>query len=61
VNELLQARIWDAKGSLVRTYQSRANGYQQKMIIDLAGTSSGVYLLEVNAGGQRRVFKLYRE
>jgi hypothetical protein len=56
--EILKARIMDAKGSLIREYRLQANGFVEKLSIDLNSASSGVYLLEVEAGSKKLNFKL---
>ncbi|RYZ30152.1 MAG: T9SS type A sorting domain-containing protein [Chitinophagaceae bacterium] len=62
-DELLVAGIYDAKGSLVKEYRSRANGFLQKLSIDIAANNyaNGIYLLRVNAAGKQQSFKLYKQ
>ena len=62
-NELLHARLIDSKGSLVKEYHMTANGFLQKLNIDLSANSyaSGVYLLQVEATGKKLSFKLYKQ
>jgi hypothetical protein len=60
-NEKLDARILDAKGSLVREYHRTGNGLVQKLSIDLLSSASGVYLLQINAAGKKQTFKLYKQ
>lgn len=57
------ARIYDAKGSLVKEYRSETTGFLQKLNIDLSANNyaSGAYLLRVNAGRVQQVFKLYKQ
>jgi hypothetical protein len=60
--ETLVADLYDAKGSLVKEYRSKANGFLQKLNIDIAANNyaNGIYLLKVNAGDQQSSFKLYK-
>jgi hypothetical protein len=60
-NEPIVARVIDAKGSVIKEYHKTANGFLQKLNIDLLGKASGVYLLQVDASGKKRTFKLYKE
>jgi len=62
-NEKLVARLFDAKGSLVKEYRITANGLLQKLSIDISQNiyASGVYLLETEAAGKRTSFKLSKQ
>ena len=60
-NETIDARILDAKGSLVREYHRTGNSLVQKLSIDLLSSASGVYLLQINAAGKKQTFKLYKQ
>lgn len=60
-NEEVYARIIDAKGSLIKEYHKKANGFLQKLSIDLLGKAQGVYLLQINAAGKKQAFKLYKQ
>lgn len=62
-NELLNAKIMDTKGSLVKEYHIAASGFIQKLNIDLSQNyfASGVYLLQIEAGGKKQSFKLYKQ
>ena len=62
-NQILSARILDAKGSIVKEYQVYGSGFLQKLSIDLSGSnySSGTYLLQVMALGQQKTYKLYKK
>lgn len=62
-DELLVAGLYDAKGSLVKEYRSKANGFLQKLSIDIAANNyaKGIYLLRVNAAGKQQSFKLYKQ
>lgn len=59
-NEKVYARVIDAKGSLVKEFNRIGNGFPQKINIDLMMNADGVYLLELNAGGKKQTFKLYK-
>ena len=60
-NEMLYARVIDARGRLVKEYSVTGSGFQQKMEIDLSMLSNGIYMLQVKAGGKTNSFKLYKE
>jgi hypothetical protein len=62
-NEVLTADVYDAKGSLVKEYRIAANGFLQKLNIDLSANNyaSGMYLLRINAPNKTEVFKLYKQ
>ncbi|MFL5773714.1 MAG: T9SS type A sorting domain-containing protein, partial [Flavisolibacter sp.] len=57
-NEILSADVVDAKGSIVKHYRNTGNGFVQKLNIDIMMLPSGVYLLKVDAGGEKKTFKL---
>ena len=59
-NEQLYARVVDSKGSLIKEYNRKANGFLQKLNIDLYGKAKGVYLLQINTTGKKQTFKLYK-
>jgi hypothetical protein len=59
-NDEMDARIIDAKGSVIREYHKVANGFIQKLNIDMTLQASGVYLLQVDAAGKKQTFKLYK-
>lgn len=60
VQEMLTARVLDAKGSLVQEFQRSGNGQPQKMLVDLTMQPAGVYLLEIRARDQKKAMKLYK-
>lgn len=62
-NDLLNAKILDAKGSLMKEMNVSATGFAQKLNIDLSPNyfASGVYLLQIDAGGKKQSFKLYKQ
>ena len=57
------ASLYDAKGSLVKEYRSKANGFLQKLNIDVTANNyaNGIYLLKVTATGKQYSFKLYKQ
>lgn len=57
----IYARIFDAKGTIIKEYRKTGNGFPQKMNIDLLGKASGVYLLQIDAAGKKQTFKLYKK
>ena len=61
LNEIMNARIVDAQGRTIKAYQVISNGNVQKLSIDLMVAASGVYLLELNTGGDKSSFKLYKQ
>lgn len=63
INERLTADLFDAKGSLIRTYYKQTTGFMQKLVIDLSNSvyAKGIYMLRVNAGGTIRTFRLYKQ
>jgi hypothetical protein len=60
-NDEIYAQLIDANGSLVKEYHKNANGFLQKLNIDLFGKASGVYLLKIDAAGKKQTFKLYKK
>jgi len=57
----LHARVINSTGSLVKEYHKTANGFPQKLNIDLFGKANGVYLLQIDAGDKKQTFKLYKQ
>jgi hypothetical protein len=60
-SEEIHARIIDTKGSVIQEYHKTANGFPQKLNIDLFGKAGGVYLLQIDAGEKKQTFKLYKQ
>jgi hypothetical protein len=60
--EVLEARVLDAKGSLLKTIKVTANGNPQKLVLDLKSSiyAIGVYMLQLRHGGQQQAFRLYK-
>jgi hypothetical protein len=59
-NSLLTASVLDAKGSVVQTYHATADGFVQKMHIDLSPLPAGVYMLRVHTDTKDLSFKLFK-
>lgn len=61
--EKFSARLYDAKGSLVKEISTAATGFLQKLRVDISANNyaSGVYLLRINAVNEKRTFKLYKQ
>lgn len=60
--ELLEIRVIDVNGRQVKQVRQQANGFVQKVEINMAGTSyaPGIYLLEVKAGDKKSSFRMVR-
>ncbi len=57
--EAVRVRVYDVVGRIVRAPAAeRRSAGQQRMTLDVSGLPSGVYLVAVEAGGQRRVERL---
>ncbi|MGB8194350.1 MAG: T9SS type A sorting domain-containing protein, partial [Chitinophagaceae bacterium] len=63
INEPMVVNLFDAKGSLIKSFTKQSNGFMQKVEIDLsAGVyANGIYLLKVSVGGKVNTFKLYKQ
>ncbi|MDQ3277817.1 MAG: T9SS type A sorting domain-containing protein, partial [Bacteroidota bacterium] len=65
VNNLssIHAKLFDAKGRLVKEISSTATGFPQKLNIDISANNyaSGLYLLRVHTGEKEQVLKLYKQ
>jgi hypothetical protein len=61
IGEKLEASIYDAKGVLIKQVRQNGTGYQQKLIIDLNHIASGTYMLQTEANGEKRFFKLNKQ
>lgn len=61
--ELVTAKVYDANGKLVKEYSAMADGFVQKLNIELTGArfANGLYLLDVRAGDNRRSFRLVKQ
>lgn len=61
--ETVSAKVYDAKGSVVKEMRNAATGFLQKLNLDLSANNyaSGVYLLQIEAGAEKKTFKLYKQ
>ncbi len=61
--EIVTVKIYDVSGKLVQTKQMTANGFIQRMNIDLTEPryANGLYLLEVVAGQKKQSFRLLKQ
>jgi hypothetical protein len=61
--EMVNVKVHDMNGKLVRQIRLAANAFVQKTTVDLGGPqfASGIYLLEVEAGGKKQVFRLLKK
>ena len=61
--EKIEARLFDAKGSMVKQFSITGNGFPQKLIVDLTDGpfASGLYLLRLTGGSGTKTFKLYKQ
>jgi len=62
-NETVFISLFDAKGSLIRSFRKQGGGFMQKVVIDLsAGVyPKGIYMLRLNMGSTSRSFRLYKQ
>jgi hypothetical protein len=60
---LITAKVYDLGGKIVRLQQLQANGFVQKINIDLQDSrfASGLYLLEASVGDQKQSFRLIKQ
>ena len=61
-SEQMEARIYDAKGRLVKQYRKPGSGSMQRLEVDLSPSSfaSGVYMLQTVVNGRKEFFKLHK-
>lgn len=61
--EKISVKITDGLGKTVKQWQLAANGFIQKIPVDLQDKSipSGIYLLEVNAGERKQSFRIVKQ
>ena len=61
--ETLSVKIYDVTGKTIKEYNSVANGFLQKMTVDLQDKlyASGMYLLEVSGGLKKQTFRLIKK
>jgi hypothetical protein len=61
--EAMDVKLYDVTGKTVKQYNVTANGFVQKLSIDLLGTrfAGGLYLLDVKVGDRRQSFRLVKQ
>lgn len=60
--EIVQVRVYNAAGLLVKQFNTIATGFVQKTIIDLQSEkTSGLYFAEVISGSNKQVFRLLKQ
>jgi hypothetical protein len=61
--EGITVKLYDVTGKTVKQYYLTANGFVQKLSIDLheQGFANGLYLLEATAGNKRQSFRLVKQ
>lgn len=61
--EPMTVKVYDVTGKTVKEYHLIANGFVQKLSIDIhePGFANGLYLLDVKAGNRKQSFKLIRQ
>lgn len=62
-NEKINVAVYDVNGKRVKQQEIMANGYVQKINVDLQAVQypAGMYMIEVNAGGRKEVFKVVKQ
>jgi len=60
-DQKLRARIIDTKGRLITEYSTVATGVPQKLNFDLSFAAAGIYLVQLDDGNTRQVFKIYKK
>ena len=61
LNTPLKAQLYDVKGTLIKTYNEKGTGAIQRLVIDLSSHSKGVYILQTEWNGEKRLFKLTKQ
>ena len=58
----LEARVYDARGRLIRQYRRQGSGSLQRLEVDLSPSTfaTGVYLLQTTVNGRKQSFKLHK-
>jgi hypothetical protein len=61
--EPMTVKLYDVNGRTVKEYQVVANGFMQKMLIDMQQKqfAVGLYLLEATAGEKKQLFRLIKQ
>jgi hypothetical protein len=62
-DEAVTVKVYDVTGRTVKQYKTVADGFVQKIQIELSapGFASGLYLLEVVAGEKKQSFRLIKQ
>ncbi|HVE61820.1 MAG TPA: T9SS type A sorting domain-containing protein, partial [Chitinophagaceae bacterium] len=62
-SEKLQVRVFDGNGRLLQEHFKTGSGFLQKISIDLTNATyaNGIYLLQIEAAGNKHSFKLYKQ
>ncbi len=60
--ESIHVKVYDLNGKLVKQVRAVANGFVQKMTMDLSSTNfaAGVYLLEASVGERKEIFRMMK-
>ena len=61
--DVMNVKVYDVTGKTVKQYYLKANGFVQKLSIDLhePGFANGLYLLDVMVGDRKKSFKIIRQ
>jgi Subtilase family/Secretion system C-terminal sorting domain len=61
--ENISVKVFDVNGKLIRQLKSTANGFIQKLTIDLQAQklAAGLYLIQCETGDKKEVFKLIKQ
>lgn len=59
----LQCRLMDINGKVLKQFRQPVTGFIQKVSVDMQSPAfaSGLYILEMKAGGQQQVFRLIKQ
>jgi hypothetical protein len=62
-DELINVKVYDLTGKAVQQHQLSANGFVQKLNIDLGEPqfATGLYLLEATVGDKKQTFRLVKQ
>jgi hypothetical protein len=60
---MIQARVFDVNGRLVKQQKTDASGFVQKTSIDISGGgfAPGLYMLETRNGDKKQIFRLIKQ
>jgi hypothetical protein len=61
--EIVDIRLHDVSGRTVGKWEIKANGFVEKLAIDISGPQypAGLYLLDIQAGDKKQTFRLIRQ